>query len=208
MKARLPAILIGTHLLALGAGWWFAGKDEPIVAPGNQPARPGKASRPPRPERRVSTADLLAAYRNPELWGEALKRRNEASRPRVEPPHGTPAVPIPPEQRAAEIADIAGAMQKELEAVDAGKAYDHQLAKALVTRWMKEDPVACAAWLGRMKMRVGWGDPFAAIAKTLPPGELLALMEQGWLRVNRRRALDYLAEHLGESSAAECGQPP
>jgi hypothetical protein len=53
-----------------------------------------------------------------------------------------------------------------------------------------------------MKMRTGWGDPFAAFAKTLPPGELLARMEQGWLQVNRRRALDYLADHLGESSAA------
>jgi hypothetical protein len=143
MKSRTRLVLAGTHLLALGAGWWSV-QSSPLASDAH-PVEALASKTSPRPERRVATADLLAAYRSPELWGEALKRRSEAARPRREPPHGTPAVHVPAEQRAAEIADIAGALQKELEAVDAGRSYDYQLTKALVTRWMKEDPAACAA---------------------------------------------------------------
>src|SRR5690606_15803366 len=127
--------------------------------------------------RRVSTADLLAAYLDPELQVEAMNRRNALLPQQEPPPHGTPTAPLSLEQRAAEIADIPVAMQKEVEALDAGKPYDHQLARALIARWMKEDPAACAAWLGQMKMRTAWVDPFAAFAATLPPAELLKLMD-------------------------------
>lgn len=204
MKARLPVILIATHLLALGAGWWCLRPSDPEPGAPQEASRANKQSeRPPRLERRVSAQDLLAAYEKSDFWGEAMKRRSEASKPPKASPDGPPAVSISPEQRAAEVADIAGAMQKELEAVDAGKSYDYMLAKALITRWMKEDPAACAAWLGQMKMRTGWGDPFDAFAKTLPPTELLKLMDQGWLQRNRRYALEYLAQQMGEASAAD-----
>ncbi|MCW1923590.1 hypothetical protein OKA05_13580 [Luteolibacter arcticus] len=203
MKARLPVTLIGTHLLALGAGWWFLGHDDPEAAPDPALSLATKSERAPRQDRRVSTADLLAAYNNHELLSEVMKRRNEAAPPPPSPPHGTPSVYVPAAQRAAEIADMAAAMQKELDAVDAGKMYDHELARALVARWMKEDPAACAAWIGQMKMRVGWGDPFDAFAKTLPPRELIALMDRGWIQRNRSMALRDLAEHVGDAYAAD-----
>jgi hypothetical protein len=204
MKASLPVILIATHLLALGAGWWCLRPSDPRPDSTQETSRASKQSeRSARKERRVSAEDLLAAYEKSDFWGEAMKRRSEASKPPEAPPNGSPEVYIPPEQRAAEITDIAGAMQKELEAMDGGKSYDYMLAKALIARWMKEDPAACAAWLGQMKMRTGWGDPFDAFAKSMPPVELIKLMDQGWLKRNRRMALDSLADQVGEAFAAD-----
>lgn len=198
MTKRLAAILVGTHLLALAAGGWVAGARGTDSEAWSPPAGATKSSS--RSERRVETSELLAAYRNPEFWAETLRLRT--AKTRQETDSGTPAVYVPAEQRAAEIADIPGALQKELEAVTAGKTYDYELAKALIARWMKEDPTACAAWLGRMNSRVNWGDPFSAFARSLPPLELLGLMD-GWLRVNRGRALSALAEAAGKSSAAD-----
>ncbi len=158
-----------------------------------------KTERSSRPDRRVDTGDLLSAYGNTDFRAEAQQLRNPATPPVVAA--ATPTVFIPAAQRAAETSDIPGALQKELESVNAGKTYDYQLAKALVSRWMKEDAAACAAWLGQMKMRGGWGDPFNAFAETLPPLELLGLMD-GWLQVNRRLALSSLAERMGKVDAA------
>jgi hypothetical protein len=204
MKASLPVILVGTHLLALGAGWWCLGPSDPAPGASQQALLASKQlDRSPRQERRVSAEDLLAAYETSSMWIESQKRRSGASQAPIASANGSSTIHIPPEQRAAEVTDIAGAMQKELEAVDAGKSYDYQLAQALVARWMKEGPAACAAWLGQMKMRTAWGDPFHAFAKTLPPAELLKLMEQGWLQRNRRFALEYLAQRMGEASAAD-----
>jgi hypothetical protein len=198
MKTRHSAILIGTHLLALGAGWWAARQS--AVAAGPLPALAGKTERSPRQERRVDTAELLAAYNNSDFWMEAQQRRSAAE----EEPPASAASPVfnTPEERAAEIADIPGALQQELESVNAGKAYDYQLAMALIHRWMKEDAAACAAWLGRMNSRVGWGDPFNAFAGALPPLELIGLMD-GWLQVNRSRALSAIAERVGKENASE-----
>ena len=152
MKARLPVILIGTHLLALGAGWWCLGKRGPEPARDPASSLATKSERSPRQERHVSTADLLAAYLDRTLSAEALERRNAALPQREAPPNGAPTPQMSLEQRAAEIPDIAAAMQKEMEAVDGGKPYDYMLAKALITRWMKEDPAACAAWLGSRRV--------------------------------------------------------
>lgn len=200
MTTRHSAILIGTHLLALGAGWWAVLGRETTTAADPRPALAGKTDRPPRQERRVEAAELLAAYGNSDFWGEALNLRIEATR--EEPASGQTPVFIPAEQRAAEIADIPGALQKELESVNAGKTYDYQLAKALIRRWMKEDAVACAAWLGGMNSRIGWGDPFNAFAASLPPMELIGLMD-GWLRTNRSRALSAIAQQVAKENAAE-----
>jgi hypothetical protein len=200
MTARLSAILIGTHLLALGAGWWAMTSREAPAAAGSSSTLPGKTDRSPRPERRVGNAELLAAYGDSDFWSEAQRLRSGAA---ADPPAGgASSALIPLEQRAAEIADIPGALQRELEAVNAGKAYDYQLAKALILRWMKEDAAACAAWLGRMNSRVGWGDPFIAFAGALPPLELLGRMD-GWLQVNRSRALSAIAEQVGKERVAE-----
>ena len=198
MKTRHSAILIGTHLLALGAGWW-ALRDSAVAAD-PLPALAGKTERSPRQERRGDTAELLAAYNNSDFWMEAQQRRSAAE----EEPPASAASPVfnTPEERAAEIADIPGALQQELESVNAGKAYDYQLAMALIFRWMKEDAAACAAWLGRMNSRVGWGDPFNAFAGALPPLELIGLMD-GWLQVNRNRALSAIAERVGRENASE-----
>lgn len=204
MKARLPVILIGTHLLALGAGWWCLGPSHPKSSSPRETSRSSRQSeRSPRQDRRVSAEELLAAYHETDMWVEVSKRRTGALQLAEAPSNRTREDYIPPEQRAAEVTDIPGAMQKELEAADAGKSYDYKLAKALVARWMKEDPAGCAAWLGQMKMRNGWGDPFAAFAKTLPPMELLKLMEQGWLQRNRRYGLEFLAQQMGEASVAD-----
>ena len=124
MKARLRVILIGTHLLALGAGWWCLGKRHPDPARDPASSLATKSERPPRQERRVSTADLLAAYHDRALSSEALERRNAALPQREPPPNGTPSVPVSLEQRAAEIPDIAAAMQKEVEAREGGKPND------------------------------------------------------------------------------------
>jgi hypothetical protein len=207
MKARLPVILIGTHLLALGAGWWClrpSGDSEPGAD--RELQRTSKSGRSVRQERRVSTEDLLAAYRlDSDLWSQAAaKRRSEA--PPVEQTFANASsatADLPVEQRAAAIADIAGAMQKEVDATDSGKVYDHQLVQALVARWMKEDPAACAVWIGQMRMRTGWRDPFSTFAKALPAQEVLKLMDQGWLQRNREMGLRSLAAQLGEVSAGE-----
>ena len=200
MKKQHSAILIGTHLLALGVGWWAVRGRDSEPAPDAPSALAGKTDRPPRQERRVDTADLMAAYGDSGFWTESRALRNVATR--EEPASGATPVFIPAEQRAAEIADIAGALQKELESLNAGKSYDHELAKALIRRWMKEDAAACAAWLGRMNSRIGWGDPFNAFAESLPPLELVGLMD-GWLRTNRGRALSAIAERVGKENASE-----
>ncbi|HEY1120777.1 MAG TPA: hypothetical protein VGE67_04220, partial [Haloferula sp.] len=110
MKAPLPVILIGTHLLALGVGWWCLRPSAPESVASQETSRASKQSeRSPRQERRVSTAELLAAYNNPELWGEAQKRRmesfqipaNPAPGPKAQP-DGAPPVRMTPAQRAAE----------------------------------------------------------------------------------------------------------
>lgn len=200
MTTRHTAILIGTHLLALGAGWWAVRGRDSEPAPDAPSALAGKTDRPPRQERRVDTADLIAAYGNSDFWGETMKLRTAAT---VEPPGSGPTpVFVPAEQRAAEVADIPAALQKELESVNAGKYYDYQLVKALIGRWMKEDAESCAAWLGRMSSGVGWGDPFYAFAEALPPMELIGLMD-GWLQDNRRRALSVIAERVGKENASE-----
>jgi hypothetical protein len=200
MKKRHSAILIGTHLLALGVGWWAVRARETPTAADPLPALAGKTDRPARQERRVGTAELLAAYGNPDFWGETMRLRSAAT---VEPPASGPTpVFIPPEQRAAEVADIPAALQKELEALNAGKTYDYEFAKALIRRWMKEDTAACAAWLGRMNSRIGWGDPFNAFAESLPPLELIGLMD-GWLRRNRGSALSAIAKQVGKDNASE-----
>ena len=200
MKKRHSAILIGTHLLALGAGWWAVRGLEAPAAADPQPGLAGKTDRPPRQERRVDTADLMAAYGDSGFWTESRALRNVATR--EEPASGATPVFIPAEQRAAEIADIAGALQKELESLNAGKGYDYEFAKALIGRWMKEDAAACAAWLGRMNSRVGWMDPFNAFAESLPPLELVGLMD-GWLRTNRSRALSAIAKQVATANASE-----
>lgn len=200
MTTRHSAILIGTHLLALGAGWWMVQGRETTTAADPQPALAAKTERSPRQERRVDTADLMAAYGNSGFWTESRALRNLATR--EEPASAASPVFIPAEQRAAEIADIAGALQQELESLNAGKAYDYQLAKILIGRWMKEDAAACAAWLGRMNSRVGWVDPFSAFAESLPPLELIGLMD-GWLQTNRGRALSAIAEQVGKENASE-----
>ena len=200
MKTRHSAILIGTHLLALGVGWWAVRARETPTAADPLPALAGKTERSPRQERRVDTAELLAAYGNSDFWMDSQQLRSVATR--EEPASGPTPVFIPAEQRAAEIADIPAALQKELESVNAGKTYDYQLAKALIGRWMKEDAAACAAWLGRMNSRVGWGDPFNAFAESLPPMELIGLMN-GWLRRNRGSALSAIAERVGKENASE-----
>lgn len=200
MTTRHSAILISTHLLALGAGWWAVAVREAPAAADPPPALAGKTGRAPRQERRVDTADLLAAYGNSEFWSESQRLRNLATQ--EAPASGPSPVFIPAEQRAAEIADIPGALQQELESVNAGKAYDYQLAKALIRRWMKEDAAGCAAWLGRMNSRVGWGDPFNAFAESMPPLELIGLMD-GWLRTNRGRALSAIAQQVATENASE-----
>ena len=201
MTTRHSAILIGTHLLALGVGWWAVRARETPTAANPPSALSGKTDRPPRQERRVGTADLIAAYVNSDFWGETLKLRSAATREEPATSGPTP-VYIPAEQRAAEVADIPAALQKELESVNAGKYYDYQLVKALIGRWMKEDAAACAAWLGGMNSRVGWGDPFNAFAESLPPMELIGLMD-GWLRTNRHSALSAIAERVAKENAAE-----
>lgn len=200
MTTRHSAILISTHLLALGAGWWAVRGRDSEPAPDAPSALAGKTERSPRQERRVDTADLIAAYGDAGFWTESRALRNAATR--EEPASGAAPVFIPAEQRAAEIADIPGALQQELESVNAGKSYDHELAKALIRRWMKEDAAACAAWLGRMNSRVGWGDPFNAFAEALPPMELIGLMD-GWLRTNRSRALSAIAKQVATADASE-----
>ena len=200
MIARTSAILIGTHLLALGAGWWAVRGRDAAPAADSSPALAGKADRPPRQERRVGGPELLAAYGNSEFWIESQRLRNLATQ--EAPVSGPSPASIPVEQRAAETADIPGALQKELEAVNAGKTYDYQLAKALIRRWMKEDAAACAAWIGGMNSRVNWGDPFNAFAESLPPMELIGLMD-GWLRTNRGRALSEIAEQVARTNASE-----
>lgn len=202
MKSRTVALLVGTHLLALGAGWRVVtGRDMESSNASPQSRLASKTDRPMRQERRVATADLLAAYGDSEFWGEAMVLRSKATRPA--PPAGGETPYVKPELRAAEVADIAAAIGKELEAVNGGKTYDYELVRALVARWMTEDPAACAAWLGRMEMRGGWGDPFDAFAKSLPPLELLALIDDGWLQRNRSQALSYLARQVGSASAAD-----
>lgn len=200
MTTRHSAILIGTHLLALGAGWWAVRGRDSEPAPDAPSALAGKTERPPRQERRVDTADLIAAYGNSDFWMESRKLRNLATQ--EAPASGPSPVFIPAEQRAAEIADIPDALQKELKAVNAGNGYDYELAKALIRRWMREDTAACAAWLGRMNSRVGWGDPFNAFAEALPPLELIGLMD-GWLRSNRGRALSAIAKQVATANASE-----
>lgn len=200
MKKGHSAMVLCTHLLALGAGWWAVRVRDVPAAADPPPVLAGKTDRTPRQERRVGNAELLAAYGNSEFWIESRRLRNLAT-PEA-PPGGPSPVFVPAEQRAAEIADIPGALQQELESVNAGKAYDYQLAKALIRRWMKEDAAACAAWLGRMNSRVGWGDPFNAFAESLPPLELVGLMD-GWLRMNRGRALSAIAEQLAKENASE-----
>jgi hypothetical protein len=53
-----------------------------------------------------------------------------------------------------------------------------------------------------MNSRIGWGDPFNAFAESLPPLELVGLMD-GWLRTNRGRALSAIAERVGKENASE-----
>lgn len=200
MKKGHSAILIGTHLLAIGAGWWAVRGRDAEPAADTPSVLAGKTDRPPRQERRVGSAELLAAYGNTDFWTESQRLRSSATQ--EVPATGPSLVFIPVEQRAAEVGDIPGALQKELEAVNAGKWYDYQLAKALILRWMKEDSAACAAWIGGMNSRVNWGDPFNAFAESLPPLELIGLMD-GWLRTNRGRALSEIAEQVAKTNASE-----
>ncbi len=197
MKSRLIVVLAGTHLLALAAGWWGtqggdrASAEKPPLAPQRH------SDRPPREERRVRSADLIAAYGGDD-WVEVMQQRKPAAS------HTASSAPdVSPEQRAAETRDIPGALQEQLDAVNGGKSYDYKLAKALVQRWMREDPDACAEWLGRMEMRSGWGDPFTAFAESLPPLDLLGLINEDWLPRNRSLALSYLATHVGKQAAAD-----
>jgi hypothetical protein len=198
MKKGHSAIVLGTHLLALGAGWWAVrARDATRTA---ETVLAGKTDKPPRQERRVGGQELLAAYGKSEFWIESQRLRNLATQ--EAPVSGPSPAFVPAEQRAAEAADIPGALQQELESVNAGKAYDYQLANALIRRWMSEDAAACAAWLGRMNSRVGWGDPFNAFAEALPPQELIGLMD-GWLRTNRSRALSAIAQQVATANASE-----
>lgn len=200
MKPRPTAILIGTHLLAMGAGWWVVRARDTTPVADAPSVLAGKTDKLPRQERRVAGPELLAAYGNPEFWIESQRLRSLATQ--EAPASGPSPASIPVEQRAAETADIPGALQKELEAVNAGKTYDYQLAKALIRRWMKEDAAACAAWIGGMNSRVNWGDPISAFAESLPPLELIALMD-GWLRTNRGRALSEIARQVARTNASE-----
>lgn len=118
---------------------------------------------------------------------------------------GDPPV-LSPDERAVAVGDIPAALQKEIDGLNTGKGHDYILGKALINRWMKENPKACAAWLGGMKSRIGWMDPFHAFAKSLPPMELLDLMEGDWLGANRRRALECLAQHMGDTAATDLPQ--
>lgn len=188
-----------THLLALGAGWWLAGERSPVVSGAEESTPIRSSGREPRRTSRVPVSELIGAYGNSEYWSESQARRPGAAILEI-PVDKHPR--LTPEQRAAETKDIPAAIQKELEALNAGKIHDYMFAKALVTRWMKEDAKACAAWLGRMESRIGWMDPFQAFAASRPPMEVLDLMDDGWLSVNRRRAMESLARQVGESSAA------
>lgn len=188
-----------THLLALGIGWWVACDQSAPGGATEEIVPPRSSGRELRSERRVSSRELIEAYGNSEFLAEAQARRPkypwEVSRS-ANPPMLTP------EQRAAEIKDISAAMQHDLEAVNGRKPYDYEFARALITRWMKEDAKACAAWLGKMESRINWMDPFEAFASSRPPMEVLDLMEDGWLGINRSRALQCLAQHVGKAAAA------
>lgn len=187
-----------THLLALGVGWWAAA-ERSADGIGVEESAPRRSSgRELRRTSRVPVSELIGAYGNSEYWTESQARRpgSERMARSGDPPPRTPA------QRAAGTKDIPAAIQKELEALNAGKVHDYMLAEALVTRWMKEDAKACAAWLGRMESRIGWMDPFQAFVASRPPMEVLDLMDDGWLDTNRRRAMECLTRQVGQYSAA------
>lgn len=188
-----------THLLALGAGWWWAGEKSASGSGVAENIRPLQTRGQARQERPVSPRELIDAYNNPEFWSQARARRSGSESSVVR--NGDPPVLTPAEQAAA-VGDIAAALQKEIDGLNTGKGHDYMLGKALINRWMKENPKASAAWLGRMKSRIGWMDPFHAFAESLPPMEVLDLMDDDWLRANRGRALKGLAAHMGDTAVA------
>lgn len=199
MRIPPPALWIASHLGALALGFALAPRAG-SPADGDAARLPAKASeRPARPERRVPTTDLLAAYGNSEFWSAARARRNK-NRPGASGATDQPYVA--PDVRAAQVRDIPAALDAQLEAVNRGKSYDHMFAKALIKRWMLADRAACAQWLGAMKMRGVWQDPFNAFAGSLPAADLLGLVDDRWLPANRSAALEALAEKTGTAEPA------
>jgi len=124
-----------------------------------------------------------------------ILRRNQ--RPPIDLPTGTA------EERAAACADIHADLEKEFKKVQGSLGYDYVYSRALVARWVKEDPAACSAWIGAMNSRGAWGDPSDAFARALPAQQALDLMENGWLDSNRRMALSDIAKATAERSPAE-----
>lgn len=203
MRRSTAAWLVGTHVLALGLGIVFASRsDDERTKPSLRPV-PKISERPSREKRQVSTGELLSAYNNFDFISEARARRKGPNE--IVDASSKISNEDSPEDRAAQVDDISASLDEQLDAVNGGKSYDYQFSKALIKRWLLEDPAACMKWVGSMKMQVGWGDPFNAIAEALPAEQLLDLMDESWLSRNRNRALESIAETVGSSTPEKLG---
>jgi hypothetical protein len=113
-----------THLLALGAGWWWAGEKSASGSGVGENIRPLQTRGQARQERPVSPRELIDAYNNPEFWSQARARRSGIPLSVVR--DGDPPV-LSPDERAAEVGDIAAALQKEIDGLNTGKGHDYML---------------------------------------------------------------------------------
>lgn len=191
--------------MGVGALVAFSGRDAGQV--GEQGAA-SKTERVATEERRVPARDLLAAYRFDSPHAREASRRRQKLIYGGDPPHVARQKGDweTPEERAAKVTDFVTTMQERVELVDQGKDYDYMFCKAVIRRWLEEEPEVCMAWLGRMEMRTGWGDPFSELAEGpmgADPVRMLELMGNGWLERNRGYALKNLAERMAKKGVAE-----
>lgn len=199
MRNKTWAFLIASHVAALGLGFALflpargKSEDDPLPSAKSSP----RHERAERRERSVSTTELLDAYWHPSFFDEARALRTIPD----DPGSASPEKPdLSADERAARTEDIPAALDGQLAGVNRMGVYDYQFAKALIRRWLEEDPAACMKWIGGMKMEVGWRDPFKALAEALPADEVLGLMDEDWLARNRRYALSAISEKVGADS--------
>ena len=181
-------LLVASHLVALGLGAWWASQPPGDQNETEEITTPDSRSASHSPGYRISTDRLLDSLQfDSPHYNEVFPKEEHLRKP-------------PPEERAALITDFAGELQAHVDRFNQTGLTDYRFTQAIISRWMSVDPEAAMLFVGQIKLRSGWGDPWPALfAKPcgLNASQLFSIIQDSWHPYNRKRGLKALAPTMG-----------
>ena len=189
-ESRKKIALILTHVLALTLGiltaWIFQeNTDETHFSLArDSSSRQNRADRSMANQKNLDNALWQAASTRSPAWLDLIasrggwKMQSSEKRPR-------------PTEIVANMVDARKSLENAVAHFnETGQAENHLVVHEIIRRLMREDPEGTMAYLGQVRLKSGWGDPFIAIFESeTDPIRLLSMMGKNWLPSNYASAI-------------------